>query len=187
MHDFFFDKIRESRTVQARMTKAELASEVITTGNYSYRASSASGDGYFMIGDAFAFIDPVFSSGVLLAMTAGEIGAQVALRWLDNPKAGLRMARKAERRMRRSMDKIGWLIYRINHPVLRHMFMAPSDSFRMRAGLVSILAGNLQRNWRYTPPFLAFKSVFYALSLANRFGLRAPLAAPKTPLEEARR
>lgn len=187
MHDFFFDKIRESRTVQARMTKAELASEVITTGNYSYRARSASGDGYFMIGDAFAFIDPVFSSGVLLAMTAGEIGAQVALRWLDNPKAGLRMARKAERRMRRSMDKIGWLIYRINHPVLRHMFMAPSDSFQMRAGLVSILAGNLQRNWRYTPPFLAFKSVFYALSLANRFGLRAPLAAPKTPLEEARR
>ena len=34
------------------------------------------GEGYMMIGDAFAFIDPVFSSGVMLAMTAGELGAE---------------------------------------------------------------------------------------------------------------
>ncbi len=72
--------------------------------------------------------------------------------------------------MRKSMEKIGWLIYRINHPVLRSMFMAPSDRFRMRAGLTAILAGNLQRSWRYSVPLLAFKSAFYALSLAYRFG-----------------
>ncbi len=174
VEDFFLEKVHASPTVSARMTKAELASEVITTGNYSYRARSSCGEGYFMIGDAFAFIDPVFSSGVLLAMTAGEIGAEVALRWLEDPKAGLAMARKAERRMRSAMDKISWLIYRINHPVFRHMFMAPSDSFQMRAGVVSILAGNLQRSWRYSAPLLAFKSVFYALSLAYRFGIQIP-------------
>jgi flavin-dependent dehydrogenase len=174
VQDFFFEKVRASPTVGARMMLAELASEVITTGNYSYRARSACGEGYFIIGDAFAFIDPVFSSGVLLAMTAGEIGAEVANRWLDDPKAGLAMARKAERRMRNSMDKIGWLVYRINHPVLRDMFMAPSDRFRMRAGLVSILAGNVQRNWRYSAPLLAFKCMFYALSLAYRLGFRLP-------------
>ena len=38
-----------------------------------------------MIGDAFAFVDPVFSSGVMLAMTAGELGADVANTWLDDP------------------------------------------------------------------------------------------------------
>ena len=184
VQDFFFEKVRDSPTVSARMTLAELASEVITTGNYSYCARSACGEGYFMIGDAFAFIDPVFSSGVLLAMTAGEIGAEVAIRWLADPKAGLTMARKAERRMRKSMDKIGWLIYRINHPVLRGMFMAPSDSFRMRAGLVSLLAGNMQRNWRYSAPLLAFKTVFYALSLTYRFGFRLPApVVPDVPAE----
>ena len=153
VQEFFFEKIRDSPTVSARMTLAELASEVTTTGNYSYCARSACGEGYFMIGDAFAFIDPVFSSGVLLAMTAGEIGAEVAIRWLEDPKAGLAMARKAERRMRNSMNKIGWFIYRINHPVFRDMFMAPSDRFRMRAGLVSILAGNVQSEWRYFGAF----------------------------------
>lgn len=172
--EFFFEKIRDSPTVSARMTVAELASEVTTTGNYSYCATSACGEGYFMVGDAFAFIDPVFSTGVLLAMTAGEIGAEVAIRWLEDPKAGLVLARKAERRIRSSMDKIGWFIYRINHPVLREMFMAPSDRFQMRAGVVSILAGNVQSDWRYSAPLLAFKSVFYALSLAYRLGFRLP-------------
>ena len=174
VQEFFFEKVRDSPTVSARMAFAELASEVITTGNYSYCATSACGEGYFMIGDAFAFIDPVFSSGVLLAMTAGEIGAEVAIRWLEDPKAGLALARKAERRMRNSMNKIGWFIYRINHAVLREMFMAPSDRFRMRAGLVSILAGNVQPDWRYSVPLLAFKCMFYALSLAYRLGFHRP-------------
>jgi flavin-dependent dehydrogenase len=174
VQDFFFEKVRDSPTVRARMAPAELASEIITSGNYSYCARSACGEGYLMIGDAFAFIDPVFSSGVLLAMTAGEIGAEVAVRWLDDPKAGLHLASKAERRMRNSMDKIAWFVYRINHPVLRNMFMAPSDRFRMRAGLVSILAGNVQDDWRYSAPLFAFKCMFYALSLAYRLGFQLP-------------
>jgi len=175
MGDFFFEKLRNSRMVGPRMRRAELVSEVTATGNYSYCARSACGEGYFLMGDAFAFVDPVFSTGVLLAMTAGESGAAVALRWLDNPRAGLALARKAERRMRQALNKISWLIYRINHPVLRDMFMAPSNRFRMRAGLVSILAGNLQPSWRYSPPLLAFKAAFFALSLAYRFGFRLPV------------
>jgi len=170
--DFFFEKVRNSPSVSVRMKLAELASEVTAAGNYSYCARSSCGEGYLMIGDAFAFIDPVFSTGVLLAMTAGEVGAQIAIRWLDDPKAGLAMARRAERRMRNSMDKLGWFIHRINHPVLRDMFMAPSDRFQMRAGLVSLLAGNVQPDWRYLAPLTAFKCMFYMLSFAHYFGFR---------------
>jgi hypothetical protein len=86
---------------------------------------------------------------------------------LDDPEAGLALSRKAERRTRNSMEKIGWLIYRTNHPVLRSMFMAPSDRFRMRAGLVTILAGNLQPHWRYSAPLLAFN--------ARSMGCRSPI------------
>ena len=75
-HDLLFERIRQSPTVSARMQEAEMASEVMTAGNYSYRARASWGEGYMMIGDAFAFIDPVFSSGVMLAMTAGELGAE---------------------------------------------------------------------------------------------------------------
>ena len=51
-----------------------------------------------MIGDAFGFIDPVFSSGVLLAMSAAERGADVAQAWLRDPAAGRAAARQAEHR-----------------------------------------------------------------------------------------
>jgi flavin-dependent dehydrogenase len=178
LHDFFLDQLRDSPTVNERMIQAELVSAIMTAANYSYAAKSASGEGFFIIGDAFAFIDPVFSSGVLLAMTAGELAAEAAAIWLKDWRAGRTFARHAERRLRRSMNRLSWLIYRINHPVFRDMFMAPSDIFRMRAGVVALLAGNLEGGWRYDGPLLAFKSVFYAKSIAAWLGrFSSPAAA----------
>jgi len=179
--DLFMDRIRTSPSVSARMRHAELLSEVTSTGNYSYRSSTAWGEGYMLIGDAFGFVDPVFSSGVLLAMTAGDLGADVADIWLDNPAAGRARARRVERDVKHAMHRIGWLIYRINTPALRHLFMAPKNVLRMRDGLVSLLAGNLRGTWGAVIPVLAFKGVFYAMSLAMRLGLH-----PRPPMTSAR-
>src|SRR5262249_2119607 len=114
MQDFLFDQIGQSCSLSKRMQEAELASEVMTAGNYSYRAPGAWGEGYMMIGDAFAFVDPLFSSGVMFAMAGGELGADVANAWLDDPAAGRKLAEQSERRLRRAMDRLCWLIYRIN-------------------------------------------------------------------------
>jgi flavin-dependent dehydrogenase len=169
---FLQERIRRSATVNARMTQAKLASEVWSTANYSYGASRMWGDGYMMIGDAFAFLDPVFSSGVMLAMTMGEMGANVAATWLADPRAGRALARGAERQVRRRMRKLRWLIYRINHPVLRTMFMNPSNRLRMRDGLVSVLAGNFEDSRRTVLPFLAFRLAFRLLCCLHWCGLR---------------
>jgi flavin-dependent dehydrogenase len=170
--DLLFERIRQSPTVSARMRAAELASPVMTAGNYSYRANVSWGEGYMMIGDAFAFVDPVFSSGVMLAMTGGELGADVANTWLDDPAAGRELARQSERRLRRTMDRLSWLIYRINSPVMRGMLMAPRNCFRMRDGLVSVLAGNLDDRAELRIPILAFRIAYYLLSVADRLGVR---------------
>jgi len=177
-HDLLMDRIATSPTVGARMREAELLSDVTSTGNYSYRCTAAWGEGYMLIGDAFGFVDPVFSSGVLLAMTAGDLGADVADTWLDNPAAGRAKARRVERDVKHAMHRISWLIYRINTPALRHLFMGPKNVLRMRDGLVSLLAGNLRGSWNAVIPVLAFKGVFYAMSLAMRLGLhpRPPMA-----------
>jgi flavin-dependent dehydrogenase len=170
-HDLLFGRIRQSPTVSARMRIAERASDVMTAGNYSYRARASWGERYMMIGDAFAFIDPVFSSGVMLAMTAGELGGNVAGTWLDDPAAGRRLAQQSERRLSRAMDQLSWLIYRINDPVMRGMLMAPCNRFRMRDGLVSVLAGNLEIRREFRLPLLAFRMAYYLLSMADRLGL----------------
>ncbi len=178
-HELFMDRINGSPTVGARMRCAELLSEVTSTGNYSYRSTAAWGEGYMLIGDAFGFVDPVFSSGVLLAMTAGDLGADVADTWLDDPVAGRAKARRVERDVTHAMRRISWLIYRINTPALRQLFMGPKNVLRMRDGLVSLLAGNLRGTWNSVIPVLAFKGVFYAMSLAMRLGLHpVPATAP---------
>jgi flavin-dependent dehydrogenase len=178
MPDFFAKRLRESPTVCDRMAAAERIGDVMSAGNYSYRARRSWGDRWLMIGDAFAFIDPVFSSGVLLAMTSGELGAQTAALWLADPKQGAALARRTERATRRAMDRIGWLIYRINTPALRELFMAPSNRLGMRDAIIAMLAGNLQPDRRMILPILAFKSVYYVLSGLRRLRPRelAPAA-----------
>jgi flavin-dependent dehydrogenase len=181
MAAFLEQRLRMSPTLHARMAQAERVSEVFGTGNYSYRATAATGANHLLIGDAFAFIDPVFSSGVLFAMTGGELGAEVASRYLENPAAARAMARRAERKLRHGMDHIGWLIYRINRPVLRAMFMAPRNAFRMRDGLVAMLAGNLGSERGTRLPVLAFKATYYAMSLFERLAPRAAATALRPP------
>ncbi len=45
------------------------------TRDYSYRSTQVSGDGWVLVGDAFGFLDPLYSSGVLLALKSGELAA----------------------------------------------------------------------------------------------------------------
>jgi len=174
MSAFFERRLQESPTVSIRMAGAERISEVRATGNFSYRARSAWGDGWMMVGDAFAFLDPIFSSGVLLAMRAGELGAETAAAWLRDPAAGRAAARAAERELRAAMVRISWLIYRINCPVLRSMFMSPSDRLRMRDGVITVLAGYLDGDWRTAMPLLAVKATYHALRLSRCLGWTPP-------------
>jgi flavin-dependent dehydrogenase len=168
----FLDTLAATPSIAARMTDAELISPVTSTGNYSYHSSSMVGDGYILIGDAFAFIDPIFSSGVLLAMTGAVLGADAVEAWLTDPKSAEPLFREFDRRVRYALDSLSWLIYRINTPVLRDMFMEPQNRFRMREGLVSLLAGNVHAPKGLALPVLAFKTAYYFLSAARRLGFR---------------
>lgn len=184
-HELFMARLQASPTARARVEGAELISDVVSTGNYSYASNVHSGDGYLMIGDAFAFIDPVFSSGVLLAMTSGDLGSAVADRWLDDPAAGRAMARRMERDLRAAMRRISWLIYRINTPALRMLFMAPGNKLRMRDALISLLAGNLRANRRLVFPVLAFKAVYYLMAGLQRCGIYWQPGAGSATMSEA--
>jgi flavin-dependent dehydrogenase len=168
-------RIAASPTVSARMRDAVRVSGVTATGNYSYYCSTNMADGCLMIGDAFAFLDPVFSSGVLLAMTSAELAVDVAETWLQNPAKARAKAAAMERTMRHAMGRIGWLVYRINTPALRLLFMAPRNVLRMRDGLVSLLAGGLRGNWNTVVPVLAFKTVYYVTAALLAVGIHPPV------------
>lgn len=172
VEDFFLETIGRSSSLARRTAGARLASPVTATGNYSYQARAMGGDGFLLVGDAFAFIDPVFSSGVMLAMSSAAAGAEVADAWLDDPAGARAPMRAFEARTRRSLGAFSWLIYRINTPVLRDMFMRPSNRLRMRDGLVSLLGGDTRRGARRTAAILAFKGAYHFLTVAYRLGFR---------------
>ncbi|NOQ36207.1 MAG: FAD-dependent oxidoreductase, partial [Methylococcaceae bacterium] len=77
LEDFFFETLHSIPEIQTRMNTAELISEIKATGNYSYQSSKMAGEGYLLIGDAYAFVDPVFSSGVYLAMKSAVLAADL--------------------------------------------------------------------------------------------------------------
>jgi flavin-dependent dehydrogenase len=182
--ELLMSRIAGSPTVSARTQAAQRVSDVYSTANYSYRARQGSGDGFLMIGDAYGFVDPMFSTGVLMAMTAGELGAKAADTWLENPAKGQKMAAQTNRELAQAMDRISWLIYRINDPVMRTMFMAPSNRFWMRDGIVNMLAGNLRGNLRSVFPILCFKAAYHLLSALHRRGMGQEL--PEMPPESSR-
>ncbi|MBX2850216.1 MAG: tryptophan 7-halogenase [Phycisphaeraceae bacterium] len=61
--------------VKDAMADAEQFGETWVTGDYSYRSEHSATDGLVLTGDAFGFLDPVFSSGVFLALTSGQLAA----------------------------------------------------------------------------------------------------------------
>ena len=74
LEQFLRDGIAQCPKLAERLSDATLINDVEATGNFSYVSERNHGDNYVMLGDAYAFIDPVFSSGVLLAMNSGVIG-----------------------------------------------------------------------------------------------------------------
>src|SRR5262249_54854841 len=61
--------------VRERVSKARRVTGYFATKDYSYRSREVAGDGWVLIGDAFGFLDPLYSSGVLLALRSGEMAA----------------------------------------------------------------------------------------------------------------
>jgi len=71
----YHEEVDKCPGVKARIASATRLTGYFATKDYSYRASRAAGDGWVLIGDAYGFLDPLYSSGVLLALKSGELAA----------------------------------------------------------------------------------------------------------------
>jgi flavin-dependent dehydrogenase len=162
---FFLETIALSPGLAERLRDAKLTGPATATGNYSYHADRMAGDRYLMIGDAYAFIDPVFSSGVYLAMQGAFLGADVVDGCLADPRAAPRLVREFDRSVRRGLRTFSWMIYRMTSPAMRDLIMGPKDVLGVVGGTVSFLAGDVFRagpvRWR----LYVFRALYYAFSL----------------------
>ncbi len=164
---FFHDTIAQCPALMARLAPAERVSDVEATGNFSYSCKRSSGPGYLLLGDAFSFVDPVFSSGVMLAMHGGFLAADAIATCLSTPKRASAALRRYDRELRRGPREFSWFIYRANHPSLRDLFMNPNNIFRVKEALLSVLAGDIFGSTPIRRSLATFKLLYYLHALRN--------------------
>ncbi|MEX0818623.1 MAG: tryptophan 7-halogenase, partial [Pirellulaceae bacterium] len=80
----FAEEMENCPAVKQRVSLGKQVAPVKATKDYTYRASQAAGDGWVLVGDAFGFLDPLYSSGVLLALKSGELAADAIAEGLRN-------------------------------------------------------------------------------------------------------
>lgn len=167
VNDFFFQTIALCPPLAERLKGATLQADVTATGNYSYRTTHAQGPGYVLLGDAYAFIDPVFSSGVYLAMNSGFVGADLVEARLSDPARVRAATRRFEDVMVRGPREFSWFIYRVTNPIMRDMFMRPSNVWRVQEAVLSLFAGDIFGRTPIWPSIFAFKMIYRVASLFN--------------------
>jgi flavin-dependent dehydrogenase len=71
----FHREVNDCKWIKEHVEVGTQCEPVRVTGEYSYHSKKIGGDGFCLVGDAFAFLDPLFSTGVFLALKSGEMAA----------------------------------------------------------------------------------------------------------------
>lgn len=166
--EFLLDTLQLNPALWARLDGARLIDDRMhVAGNYSYDSSTIGGPGWMLVGDAFAFLDPVFSSGVYLATSTAERTAEVVDASLRDPSAEASLQRKLEKRLRGGMRRFSFFIYRFNNPVMQQLFRSPRNTLKVEQGVISMLAGDLFDTPQVKRKLHLFRAIYYAVALAN--------------------
>ncbi len=147
--------------------------------DYSYLHSRHAGDRFILTGDAGAFLDPIFSTGVLLAMQSGIEAAEAISAGLSDGDLGAHRFAGYERRLVRRYHHFRRFAKGFYDPAFRDLFFNRSSRFGIYEAVLSVLGGN----WR---PSLATRlrlEAFFALVALQRLKRRisgVPAPAPGT-------
>jgi len=168
LREFFADTIALAPGLQERLRDATLIDDMVyATGNYSYASTRACGERHALLGDAFAFIDPVFSSGVYFAMRSAFAGAELVATELDHPGQAPAARRAYAQLAQKGPQEFSWFIYRMTNPAMRELFMHPRNPLRVKEALLSLLAGDIHGSTPIWASLSLFKAIYYMTWLGN--------------------
>jgi flavin-dependent dehydrogenase len=148
MDGLYVSMLGRSRGVSENLPGAVRATPVHTTANFAYHNSPVIADRFLAVGDAIAFVDPIFSGGVYIALRTGQLAADAIAGALAAGDFRRRRFVGYERRVRAGLDPLFKFIHKYYEPAFFHLFMHPRDSLGMYAGVLNVLSGG---NWIRMP------------------------------------
>jgi flavin-dependent dehydrogenase len=110
LETIYFEEVAACPGLQPRIAKAKRADIFRAAKEYSYRSRQAAGDGWALVGDAYGFLDPLYSSGVLLALTSGSMAADAITEGLAKGDTSAAQLGKWETDFARGMDRMRRLV-----------------------------------------------------------------------------
>ena len=145
LQKIFDDEIEICPALKPRLENARQLFPFKVTKDFSYRANRLAGDGWVLVGDAFGFLDPIYSSGVFLALKSGEMAADAIVEAFEKNDFSGRQLGKFGSEYVSGMEAIRKLVY---------AFYTKKFSFAKflkrfpdcRDEIVNILIGNVFRD-----------------------------------------
>lgn len=147
------DDLHDAMVARCRGVSEGLAGAVRVTpvhraANFAYDNAPVVGDRFVAVGDAVAFVDPIFSGGVYIAMRTGRLAAEAVL---DAFRVGDFSARRFaayERRVRAGLAPFFKFIHKYYEPSFFSIFMRPRSYFGTYEAVLNVLSGG---SWLGTP------------------------------------
>ncbi|KTF30145.1 hydroxylase [Xanthomonas vesicatoria] len=152
--------------VAARMADAERVAPVHATGNYAYECTRMAGPRWLLLGDAYTFVDPMFSSGVFLAMHSAERGAAMVDAVLRAPQREASLQRALSRELERGLSEFKWFIYRFTSPTMRALFAQPQNVWQVEQAVVAMLAGDVFDSPKVRRRLRVFRAIYSVTALS---------------------
>jgi len=150
------------------MSSARRVSPVYAASDWTYACRRAAGDGWLMVGDSAAFIDPVFSSGVWLAMSSGEMAARTIASGLRAGDLSAHRFAAYEKKVRRHVHAYYRMVRLFYGPAFAGLCFFPGTKLGISGAVINLLAGDIE-------PSLAVRwrlEFFYFIGWLNgRYGL----------------
>jgi flavin-dependent dehydrogenase len=140
--------IARSRGVSENLAGAVRITPVHRVANFSYNNSPVVGDRFVAVGDAIAFVDPIFSGGVYIALRTGQLAAAAILQAFRAGDFSARRFAAYERRVRAGLAPLFKFINKYYEPSFFDLFMHPRNYFGVYEAVLNVLSGG---NWVTMP------------------------------------
>jgi len=142
--------VQRCRAVAEHLTGAERVTPLHRAANFAYTNAPIVGDRFLTVGDAIAFVDPIFSSGVFIAMRSGELAAATILSAFTAGRFRARRFAAYERQVWRGVRPFFKFIHKYYEPSFLDLFLQPRDKFGMVRAVLNVLSGGafIRMPWR---------------------------------------
>src|SRR5947209_7215766 len=151
-----------------RMKDAEQVTQVFVRRDFSFMVKRRTGKNFALIGDAAGFLDPIFSTGVFMAMKSADLAANAID--LRLRKGSMRRLKRYDRAFQTAMNKYFRFIANFYRREFLEVFLQPKTDFGHIPVITGILAGNIFE----TQNRLKLALFFFFVRMQKRFGRIAP-------------